>query len=99
LNVDGKISGHTSGGSVHCSLVGVNRGISATTSGGDIELTLPRATSANIEATTSGGGIKIELPVLEASRNDDRLVGSINGGGQRIEARTSGGGISLRAAN
>jgi len=99
LQIDGMIRGNTSGGSVRCSLVGANRGISATTSGGDIELTLPRATSANINATTSGGGIRIELPVLETVRNDDRLVGSLNGGGQRIDARTSGGSISLRAAN
>ena len=42
LRIDGNIRGNTSGGSVRCSLVGANRGISATTSGGDIELVLPR---------------------------------------------------------
>ena len=67
LQVDGKIRGRTSGGSVQCSLVGINRGISASTSGGNIELTLPRATTANIEATTSGGEFNSEIPV--AKRN------------------------------
>ena len=99
LQVDGKIRGNTSGGSVECSLVGANRGISVTTSGGDIRLTLPRETTANIEATTSGGNIKTDLPVTSTDWKDHHVRGSINGGGQQIEVRTSGGSISLRAAN
>ena len=99
LHVDGKIRGQTSGGSVKCSLVGINRGISASTSGGSIQLTLPRATTANIEATTSGGGFNSELPVATTVQQDGHVKGSINGGGQRIDVSTSGGGISLRAAD
>lgn len=99
LHVDGKISGHTSGGDVQCSLVGINRGISATTAGGSIQLTLPRATTGNIEATTGGGEVSSELPVEATVRQEGHVKGSINGGGQPIDARTSGGDISLRAAN
>lgn len=99
LHIDGKIRGHTSGGSVECSLVGSNRGISATTSGGSIQLTLPRSVTANVEATTSGGGFRSELPVTADEQDDSHFEGSINGGGPPIEAHTSGGGISLRAAN
>jgi DUF4097 and DUF4098 domain-containing protein YvlB len=99
LNVDGKIRAQTSGGSVHCSLVGTNRGISASTSGGDIELALPRATTADFEATTSGGEISSELPLATREQRDGHVSGSINGGGLPINARTSGGGISLRTAN
>ncbi len=99
LHIDGKISGHTSGGGVQCSLVGLNRGISATTSGGSIELTLPRSTSGSIEATTSGGQIRSELPIAKTKQEDAHIEGSINGGGQRIVARTSGGSISLNAAD
>jgi DUF4097 and DUF4098 domain-containing protein YvlB len=99
LSVDGKIRGQTSGGGVQCSLVGVNRGISATTSGGSIELTVPRGTTANLEATTSGGGIDTDLPVASNKWEQDHLKGSINGGGQPIDVHTSGGSISLRAAN
>lgn len=97
LNVDGKIRGNTSGGSVRCSLVGSNRGISATTSGGDIELTLPRSVAGNIEASTSGGDITTDIPVTSTVLKDNRLRGSVNGGGQAIEARTSGGNIRIRA--
>jgi DUF4097 and DUF4098 domain-containing protein YvlB len=99
LRIDGKIRGQTSGGGVHCSLVGLNRGISVTTSGGSIELALPRATAANIEAITSGGDFSSDLPVTTQKWQDGHFKGSMNGGGQPIDARTSGGGISLREAN
>jgi hypothetical protein len=98
LDIDGKIKGHTSGGSVKCSLVGANRGISATTSGGSIQLIVPRNTSANIEASTSGGRITSDLPIAATDREDTHIEGSINGGGAPIHASTSGGGISLNAA-
>ena len=99
LHVDGKITGRTSGGSVQCSLVGINRGISVSTSGGSIQLTLPRATTANIDAITSGGEVTSELPVATTQWQDSHVKGSINGGGQPIDVRTSGGSISLRATN
>jgi DUF4097 and DUF4098 domain-containing protein YvlB len=99
LNIDGKIKGNTSGGSVRCSLVGPNRGISATTSGGDIEVIVPRATTGDFNATTSGGGVTLEIPISTTELKDGRARGSLNGGGPPIEARTSGGSISLRAAD
>jgi hypothetical protein len=99
LKIDGKIRGNTSGGDVHCSLVGANRGIIATTSGGSIQVTLPRATTANFEATTSGGEFTSELPILTTAMREGHARGTINGGGEPIDARTSGGDISLRAAN
>ena len=99
LRIDGKMRGNTSGGSVECSLVGANREIVATTSGGDIELILPRATTGNLDAATSGGDITADLPILAAVRKEDRLEGSLNGGGATIRARTSGGSIRLRAAD
>jgi hypothetical protein len=99
LRVDGRIKGQTSGGSVRCSLVGPNRGISARTSGGSIELDLPQGTTGNIQVTTSGGQITSDLPVAAVVRKDTRLEGTLNGGGQRIDAHTSGGSISLRAMN
>jgi DUF4097 and DUF4098 domain-containing protein YvlB len=97
LQVDGKIRGRTSGGSVHCSLVGANRGISASTSGGSIRLTLPRNTTANLEATTSGGEFTSDIPVATTVNRDGLVRGSINGGGLPIDVSTSGGGISVRS--
>jgi hypothetical protein len=97
--IDGKIRGNTSGGSVNVSLVGANRGISATTSGGGIELRLPRGTAANIDASTSGGNVKTEFPVTTTVLKDTHLVGTLNGGGAPIYAHTSGGSVSVRAEN
>lgn len=99
LRVDGKIRGNTSGGSVRVSLVGANRGISATTSGGDIEVSVPRTTTANIDATTSGGEITTDIPVTSTRLKETDLEGTLNGGGERIYAHTSGGSIKLRAEN
>jgi DUF4097 and DUF4098 domain-containing protein YvlB len=99
LNVDGKIRGHTSGGTVRVSLVGANRGISATTSGGDIELAVPNGTTGNVEATTSGGDISSDLPLSTTTQKDGRLEGTLNGGGQPIDAHTSGGSVRLRATS
>ena len=99
LHVDGKIRGDTSGGSVRCSLVGANRGINATTSGGDIEVILPKGTKGTIDLSTSGGGISTEIPVASTVRKDTQIAGSINGGGEAIYAHTSGGSVSLREQN
>lgn len=99
LRVDGKIDADTSGGNVRVSLVGANRGIRATTSGGDIEVIVPRGTTGDVEATTSGGGISSSLPLTASTQKDGHLEGSLNGGGAPIYAHTSGGGISLRQEN
>lgn len=99
LNVDGRIKGHTSGGSVRVSLVGANRGISASTSGGDVELILPQGTTGNVSASTGGGDITTDIPVTSTVLKETRLEGTLNGGGQPIEARTSGGSIRLRSAS
>lgn len=99
LRVDGKIRAKTSGGDVQGELVGANRGISVATSGGDIELTMAKGTSATLEAATNGGDIVTDFPVSTRDTNDKRrLSGPINGGGEVIDARTSGGDIALRAA-
>lgn len=97
LRIDGKIRGRTSGGSIQCSLEGPNRGITATTSGGDIELRLPANTTGEIDASTGGGDVTSDLPVTATRTTETSLSGSLNGGGERIEARTSGGSIRLRA--
>ena len=97
LHIDGRIKANTSGGSVRCSLAGANRGISATTSGGDIEVSVPRGTTGNVDAGTSGGDIESELPITTTTFKESRIAGTLNGGGEAIYAHTSGGSIRLRA--
>jgi DUF4097 and DUF4098 domain-containing protein YvlB len=99
MEIDGKIDGNTSGGNVRVKLAGLNRGISARTSGGDVEVIVPRATTGNFSATTSGGEVDLQIPVSTTELKDGRAKGSLNGGGASIEAHTSGGDVSLRAAD
>ncbi len=96
--IDGKIAAHTSGGDVMAELVGKNRGISVSSSGGDLTVRVPKDTRAELNAATSGGSVRTELPVTTTEMGEHKLTGTINGGGNPIYARTSGGSIKVVAA-
>ena len=96
--IDGKIAAHTSGGSVTAELVGANRGISVSSSGGDLIVRVPKDTAAAVNASTSGGSVRTELPITTMELGEHKLTGTINGGGNEIYAHTSGGSIKLMAA-
>jgi len=96
--IDGKITAHTSGGDVTAELVGENRGISVSSSGGDLTVRIPKNTKGELNAATSGGSVRTELPVTTTEMGDHKLTGSLNGGGSPIYARTSGGSIKVVTA-
>lgn len=96
--IDGKIAARTSGGNVRCELNGPNRGISASTSGGSVWLTLPKDITGTLDAQSSGGHIDSDFPISTTRWSEHRLGGQINGGGEEIFVRTSGGSITLNAA-
>jgi hypothetical protein len=96
--IDGKIAAHTSGGDVTAELVGANRGISVSSSGGDLTVRVPKDTKGELNAATSGGSVRTELPVTTTQMGDHKLSGTLNGGGNPIHARTSGGSIKVVAA-
>ena len=98
IRVDGKINAGTSGGSVRCELAGPNRGITATTSGGNVWLSLPKDISGTLDAQSSGGQIDSDFPITTSRFSEHRLSGQINGGGNEIYVRRSGGNITLTAA-
>jgi DUF4097 and DUF4098 domain-containing protein YvlB len=93
--VDGKINAGTSGGSVRCELTGPNRGITATTSGGSVWLTLPKDITGTLDAASSGGHIDSDFPISTTRWSEHRLNGQINGGGNEIYVRSAGGSITL----
>lgn len=97
LALDGRIRAHTSGGNINVALIGANRGIDATTSGGDITLVLPAGVKGTLDASSSGGSITTDVPVTTTEAGERRLSGTINGGGEKIYARTSGGSVRVRA--
>jgi len=96
--IDGKIAAHTSGGNVTAELVGANRGISVSSSGGDLTVRVPKNTTGQLNASTSGGSVKTELPVTTTEMGEHKLTGTLNGGGNEIYARTSGGSIKVVAS-
>lgn len=97
--IDGKIAAHTSGGDVTAELVGANRGISVSSSGGDLTVRVPKDTKGELNASTSGGSVRTELPVTTTAMSERKLTGTLNGGGNTIHARTSGGSIQVLAAS
>lgn len=96
--IDGKIAAHTSGGDVTAELVGENRGISVSSSGGDLTVRVPKDAKGELNAATSGGSVRTELPVTTTQTGEHKLTGTINGGGNSIYARTSGGSIRVLTA-
>lgn len=96
--IDGKIAAHTSGGNVTAELVGANRGISVSSSGGDLTVRVPKNTTGELNAATSGGRVRTELPVTTTEMGEHKLTGTLNGGGNEIYARTSGGSIKVVAS-
>ena len=96
--IDGKIAAHTSGGDVTAELIGENRGISVSSSGGDLTVRVPKETKGELNAATSGGSVRTELPVTTTEMGEHKLTGTINGGGNSIYARTSGGNIKVLTA-
>jgi len=92
---NGKIDVTTSGGDIRVWLSGANQGISATTSGGSIELQLPRDVKASLDAGTSSGSVRSDLTTEASQKSRQRLVGTINGGGETVYARSSGGDVRV----
>lgn len=95
--IDGRIDARTLGGDVTVELVGANRGISVSTSGGSVVVRVPKNTTGALSASTSSGSITSDLPVTAAKISERKMNGLINGGGPAIEARSLGGDIKLLA--
>ena len=75
---------------------GDNKGIDLSTSGGDIEVKVPKEINASMELSTSGGDVSCSLNMSNVKKiSGSRLIGDLNGGGEKLLAHTSGGDISV----
>jgi len=93
---DADIAAETSGGDVKLEYEGVSKGIDLSTSGGDIEIKLPKEFIASLELSTSGGDVSCSLNMTNIKKSSGtRLIGDINGGGEKLSANTSGGDITV----
>jgi hypothetical protein len=96
-DVEGKVRLETSGGNVAITVRGANKGIHAETSGGNVTIMISKNVGAVIDAGTSGGEVVCDLPVMVSGKiSEDRVKGTVNGGGELIYAHTSGGNVRIK---
>jgi hypothetical protein len=94
----GTIDAETTNGRIEAELLRVTPGQqnSLTTTNGRIVLSVPTGFSAELDAGTTNGAISTDLPVATKLSGDNRLKGTINGGGALLKLRTTNGGIEIR---
>ncbi len=94
----GSVDASTTNGGIEAELTRVTKGqpMRFETTNGRIEVAVPASFAGDIDASTTNGSIKTDLPVATQSAGDNRLRGTINGGGTLIRMRTTNGGIALK---
>jgi hypothetical protein len=93
----GKIDAGTSGGDIIIHYKGENRGISLSTSGGDVSIFIDPNISADLNLKTTGGDIEVDLEATRAKKvSSTKFLGEVNNGGPEIECRTTGGDITIK---
>jgi DUF4097 and DUF4098 domain-containing protein YvlB len=98
--INGAVDGQTGGGSISASFAGDPlKKITLESSGGDIDLALPKAAAADIAADTGAGRVTTDLPLDTTSADDEHLRGKLNGGGPSIRLRTTSGSIRIRSTS
>ncbi len=96
-NVSGKITGKTSAGSIDLSLADpVTDDVNLDSSAGSIDVIVPPKAGLTVDAKTSMGKIRTEIPMLAMKSDDDRLQGTLNGGGKSLVLRASVGSITIK---
>lgn len=91
------VQANTSGGTVSAHFtVAPTADCKLSTSGGNVRVALPAGAAVTLSARTSGGHVKTTLPVTVIGKNtDDKLEGTMNGGGPKLTLHTSGGNITI----
>jgi hypothetical protein len=94
---DAKINGSTSGGDISLDYNGQNQGIDLGTSGGDINVKLPKDFNASANISTLGGSVKSDFTGNNAvTISSSKFEADINGGGKSLILKTSGGDIVVK---
>lgn len=96
-NIHGRVIGKTSAGSISASLADPVPGdVTLQTSAGSIDVAVPAKASLNVDAKAGMGSIRTEIPMLATRSGDDRLEGTLNGGGKALVLKASVGRITIR---
>lgn len=93
---DGKLFAETSGGDISILYNGENKGIDASTSGGDITAKIPANFKAKVHLETSGGSVKSNFDNAKTFKvKRSEFDAEYNGGGPLVKLETSGGDITV----
>ena len=96
-NINGKITGRSSGGSISAKLKSPVPGdVNLETSAGSIDVMVPPDAGLDIEAEASSGRVISELPFIGTRTDRDTMKGKINGGGKSLVLRSGAGSISIK---
>jgi hypothetical protein len=93
--VRGPIVARTERGSVRASFSGPPAG-SLETERGSVDVVIPADSAADLDARATQGSVALDAALgLDGEESDNRVVGTINGGGELLLLRTSSGRIHL----
>lgn len=94
---NGRVHATTTGGDIYIDYSGVNKGIKASTVGGDINLILDEMIEGYFYLSTIGGEIDNQFSLTKIySYKSSRVEGELNKPDPRIECTTTGGDISIK---
>lgn len=92
-NIAGTVEASTSGGSISATITKMGEFAKLRTSGGNIDITVPR--NIGLDLNLRGSRVHTQLENFSGDMEDDDVEGSINGGGPMLSARTSGGTVRV----
>ncbi len=92
-NVQGSIDASTSGGSINATLLTIDKYVKLHTSGGNIKAILPSGVGLDLDL--QGEKVNTKLENFNGQADEDRVRGSMNGGGIEVVMSTSGGTVDL----
>lgn len=90
----GSVDAATSGGSVNVGIVEVGSYVKLSTSAGGINITMPGNKGLDLDLA----GMRVNVPTLQnfsGSTANNKIKGSVSGGGIPVSARASGGSVNL----
>jgi DUF4097 and DUF4098 domain-containing protein YvlB len=99
-NIGGKLHGETAGGSISARLPSPVPGdVRLETSAGAIEVLAPSDAALTVDAETSVGSVTSDFPITMTRAGNERLKGTINGGGKLLKLRSGAGSIAIKSAS
>jgi hypothetical protein len=96
LNLNGRASLESSSGNVRFSAADVREEISVKTASGNVRGVLSERAAFDLAVKTSSGAIAVGFPVtMKRAAEDDRVEGTVGGGGQPVRITTSSGNVNV----